>query len=93
MIVGKRTYLFTDATVNIDPSAEDLADIAFLVADFATPAAAGTARGTAFLLQFWQHPPSSIGEGAEGGGAHPQPRVLTSLWMVRCRRILPWCRS
>ena len=23
MIVGKRTYLFTDATVNIDPSAED----------------------------------------------------------------------
>jgi malate dehydrogenase (oxaloacetate-decarboxylating)(NADP+) len=35
MIVGKRTYLFTDATVNIDPSAEDLADIAFLAADFA----------------------------------------------------------
>ena len=35
MIVGRRTYLFTDATVNIDPSAEDLADIAFLVADFA----------------------------------------------------------
>jgi malate dehydrogenase (oxaloacetate-decarboxylating)(NADP+) len=35
MIVGKRTYLFTDATVNIDPSAEDLADIAFLVAEFA----------------------------------------------------------
>ncbi len=35
MIVGKRTFLFTDATVNIDPSAEDLADIAFLVADFA----------------------------------------------------------
>jgi malate dehydrogenase (oxaloacetate-decarboxylating)(NADP+) len=35
MIVGRRTYLFTDATVNIDPSAEDLADIAFLAADFA----------------------------------------------------------
>jgi malate dehydrogenase (oxaloacetate-decarboxylating)(NADP+) len=35
MIVGKRTYLFTDATVNIDPSAEDLADIAFLAANFA----------------------------------------------------------
>jgi malate dehydrogenase (oxaloacetate-decarboxylating)(NADP+) len=35
MIVGKRTFLFTDATVNIDPSAEDLVDIAFLVADFA----------------------------------------------------------
>jgi malate dehydrogenase (oxaloacetate-decarboxylating)(NADP+) len=35
IIVGRRTYLFTDATVNIDPSAEDLADIAFLAADFA----------------------------------------------------------
>jgi malate dehydrogenase (oxaloacetate-decarboxylating)(NADP+) len=35
MIVGNRTFLFTDATVNIDPSAQDLADIAFLAADFA----------------------------------------------------------
>jgi malate dehydrogenase (oxaloacetate-decarboxylating)(NADP+) len=35
MVVGRRTYLFTDATVNIDPSSEDLADIAFLAADFA----------------------------------------------------------
>jgi malate dehydrogenase (oxaloacetate-decarboxylating)(NADP+) len=35
MIVGDRVYLFTDATVNIDPSAEDLADIACLAADFA----------------------------------------------------------
>ncbi len=35
MIVGKRTLLFTDATVNIDPSAEDLAEIACLSAGFA----------------------------------------------------------
>lgn len=35
MIVGKKTYIFTDATVNIDPTAEDLADIACLAADFA----------------------------------------------------------
>jgi malate dehydrogenase (oxaloacetate-decarboxylating)(NADP+) len=35
MIVGDRTYFFTDATVNIDPSAEDLAEIATLAADFA----------------------------------------------------------
>lgn len=35
MIVGDRTYLFTDATVNIDPSAEDLAEIACLAAEFA----------------------------------------------------------
>ena len=35
MIVDNRTYLFTDATVNIDPTHEDLADIACLSADFA----------------------------------------------------------
>lgn len=35
MIVENRTYLFTDATVNIDPTAEDLAEIACLSADFA----------------------------------------------------------
>lgn len=35
MIVNGRTYLFTDATVNIDPSAEDLAEIACLSAEFA----------------------------------------------------------
>jgi malate dehydrogenase (oxaloacetate-decarboxylating)(NADP+) len=35
MIVNDRPYLFTDATVNIEPSAEDLADIACLAADFA----------------------------------------------------------
>jgi len=35
MIVEDRVYLFTDATVNIDPSAEDLAEIATLAADFA----------------------------------------------------------
>jgi malate dehydrogenase (oxaloacetate-decarboxylating)(NADP+) len=35
MIIGKRVYLFTDATVNIEPSAEDLAEIACLAAKFA----------------------------------------------------------
>jgi malate dehydrogenase (oxaloacetate-decarboxylating)(NADP+) len=35
MVVNNRTYLFTDATVNIDPSAEDLAEIACLAANFA----------------------------------------------------------
>jgi malate dehydrogenase (oxaloacetate-decarboxylating)(NADP+) len=35
MIVGDKTYLFTDATVNIEPSAEDLSEIACLAADFA----------------------------------------------------------
>lgn len=35
MIANDRVYLFTDATVNIDPSAHDLADIACLAADFA----------------------------------------------------------
>ena len=35
MVVEDQVYLFTDATVNIDPSAEDLAEIAILAADFA----------------------------------------------------------
>jgi malate dehydrogenase (oxaloacetate-decarboxylating)(NADP+) len=35
LIIRDRVYLFTDATVNIDPSAEDLAEIACLAADFA----------------------------------------------------------
>jgi malate dehydrogenase (oxaloacetate-decarboxylating)(NADP+) len=36
VIVKDQTYIFSDATVNIDPSAEDLAEIAMLAADFAT---------------------------------------------------------
>jgi malate dehydrogenase (oxaloacetate-decarboxylating)(NADP+) len=35
IIVDNRVYLFTDATVNIDPDAEDLTEIAILAADFA----------------------------------------------------------
>lgn len=35
MIVRDRVYFFSDATVNIDPTAEDLAEIALLAADFA----------------------------------------------------------
>jgi len=35
MIVEDRVYLFTDATVNIDPTAEDLSEIACLAADYA----------------------------------------------------------
>jgi len=35
MIVEDQVYLFTDATVNIEPAAEDLAEIASLAADFA----------------------------------------------------------
>ena len=35
MIANEQVYVFTDATVNIDPTAEDLAEIAILAADFA----------------------------------------------------------
>ena len=35
MIVEDQVYLFTDATVNIEPNAEDLSEIACLAADFA----------------------------------------------------------
>jgi malate dehydrogenase (oxaloacetate-decarboxylating)(NADP+) len=35
MIVNEKVYLFTDATVNIEPNAEDLSEIACMAADFA----------------------------------------------------------
>ncbi|MFN2152097.1 MAG: NADP-dependent malic enzyme [Anaerolineales bacterium] len=35
MIIKKKTYIFTDATVNIEPTAENLAEIACLAANFA----------------------------------------------------------
>jgi malate dehydrogenase (oxaloacetate-decarboxylating)(NADP+) len=35
MIFDDRVYLFSDATVNIEPSAEELAEIALLVAEYA----------------------------------------------------------
>ncbi|WKZ36062.1 MAG: NADP-dependent malic enzyme [Anaerolineales bacterium] len=35
MIVDDKVFLFTDATVNIDPTSEDLAEIACLAADYA----------------------------------------------------------
>ncbi len=35
MIVGERVFLFSDATVNIEPTAEELAEIALLAAGFA----------------------------------------------------------
>jgi malate dehydrogenase (oxaloacetate-decarboxylating)(NADP+) len=35
MIFEEKVFLFTDATVNIDPTAEDLAEIASLAADYA----------------------------------------------------------
>jgi len=35
LIVKNRVYIFTDTTVNIEPSSEDLAEIACLAASFA----------------------------------------------------------
>ena len=35
MVIDKQVYIFADATVNIDPTAEDLAEIACLASDFA----------------------------------------------------------
>jgi malate dehydrogenase (oxaloacetate-decarboxylating)(NADP+) len=36
MIVNEKVYLFSDATVNIEPSAEDLSEIATMAAEFAS---------------------------------------------------------
>ena len=72
MIVNNRTYLFTDATVNIDPTAEDLAEIACPVGEFCPPARPGAAGGAAFLLEFWQHASPAIGKSSQGGRDHSQ---------------------
>ena len=66
MIVEDQVYLFTDATVNIDPTAEDLAEIACLAADFAAAPGDRAARGLPLLLELWLHPAPALGQGPQG---------------------------
>ena len=67
MIVDDRVYLFTDATVNIDPSAEDLAEIACLAANFAKKIELEPACGLPVILEFRLHAASAFGEGCQSG--------------------------
>ena len=48
-------YFLADATVNIEPTAEDLAEIAIMAAEKARRFRHGAARSHAFLLEFRQH--------------------------------------
>ena len=66
MIVEDRVYLFTDATVNIEPTAEDLAEIATLAADFAVRTRTRPSSGVPFVFQLWFHAASALRQGAKG---------------------------
>ena len=50
VIAKDNVYIFTDATVNIDPSVEDLAEIALLAADLAEKLELDAARRDAVVL-------------------------------------------
>ena len=65
MIVEDRVYLFTDATVNIEPTAEDLAEIACSRCGLCEATRTRPARGVPFVLQLWFHAASALGQGAE----------------------------
>jgi malate dehydrogenase (oxaloacetate-decarboxylating)(NADP+) len=78
MIVNDRVYLFTDATVNIDPSAEDLAEIAMLAADFARHL---EIEPRVALLSFSNF----------GSTPHPHSdKVRRALELIRAKRPLLW---
>jgi malate dehydrogenase (oxaloacetate-decarboxylating)(NADP+) len=91
MIVNDRTYLFTDATVNIDPTAEDLAKIACLAADFARqlglePRAWRCCRSRILAARRTPCLPRCTRRWKSSAAA-----ARTLPWMARCRRIRPWC--
>ena len=78
MVIEGRSYLFTDATVNIDPDAETLAEIAILANDFALTL--GLAPRVA-MLSF------------SNFGATPHPlsnKVAQAVELVRARRPDIW---
>ncbi len=88
MIVGDRTYLFTDATVNIDPTAEDLAEIAILAADFARQLGLEPRVALLSFSNFGstRHPLSDkVREAVD----LIKRRCPDSWWMARCRPIRP----
>ena len=68
-------YFLADATVNIEPSSEDLAEIAIMAAEKARRFNTGAARGHAFLLQFRQHAPSAGRQGAARRGTGAAARA------------------
>ncbi len=88
----QRPYLFTDTTVNIEPSAEDLAAIACLAADF------GRRLGMeprVALLSFsnfgsTRHP---LAEKVRRAVELVRARCPSWRWTARCRPTRRWCPS
>ena len=94
MIVEDQVYLFTDATVNIEPTAEDLVGDRLSRGRFCETIGDRPARGVPLVLELWFHSASALGQGAAGRRTDESPAARTSRWMARCRRILPsWLRS
>ena len=94
MIVDGRTYLFSDATVNIDPDAETLAEIAVLANDFAVTLGLGSARRHAVLLQLRLDAASAQRQGRAAPCRSFASAAPISLSMARCKPIPPsWSTS
>ena len=68
-------YFLADATVNIEPTAEDLAEIAIMAAEMARRFNHGAARGDALVLELRQHAASAGRQGAPGRGTGPAARA------------------
>ena len=70
--IKARPYFLTDATVNIDPSAEDLAEAAILVAELARQLRRRAADRDALVLELRQRPAPAVREDAAGGRDRPR---------------------
>src|SRR3970282_1505215 len=81
VIIRDDVFVFSDATVNIEPTAEDLAEIAALAADFA--ADLGLTPRVA-MLSF-----SNFGSVPHPLAEKPSP-APTSPWTARCRPTWLW---
>ena len=68
IVTKKDIYFFADTHVNIDPTAEDLAEIAVLAAEVATRIRHRAARGHALIFQLRQQSSPPVREDAAGGG-------------------------
>ena len=93
MIIDDRTYFFTDATVNIDPTAEDLAEIACLAADFAQQLEIEPRVAFLSFSNFGSTPHPLSDKVQQGGGTRKSqlPGLVSS--MARCRPTPQSCRK
>ncbi len=89
MIVNDRVYLFTDATVKIDPTSEDLVEIACLAANFARQIE--LEPRVAFLsFSNFGSTPHPLSEKVRKAVELLNSANPTSWSMVKCRQIRQW---